>query len=204
MANTTTRPSAVLGEYLSDVQRFWDLTERTPSGTQKDSRETLEASLQHGFARTLKRWYGEDIVWDYWRGLNKRAEAQRQADAKANYGRWLAERRAQQGAKVETSPPKRRGRKPRRQSAEARDHDRKLRTAMYAWRNERNRVNRGLRRLGQDAGVSEASVRRALKFWEGDGQITRNVWHRGKTQSIQLHLEHPAWSDVKASHPRSV
>jgi hypothetical protein len=105
-------------------------------------------------------------------------------------------------AKHEVEAPKRRGRRPRRQSVDTRVSDKRLREAMLKAVNKNGRVNRGVRRLAEDAGgISEASVRRALKAWEASGQLTREDRGRGKTQSIKLDLGHPAWSEYLPSHP---
>jgi hypothetical protein len=110
-------------------------------------------------------------------------------------------RSRQEGRPSATTPSPIATPKSKRQRADARCNDRKIRTVLFDWRNKRNRVNRGLRRLADDAHVSEASIRRALRLWETDGQLTRVRYARGKTQSIILHLEHPAWSEVETSHP---
>jgi hypothetical protein len=172
MDNDTTKtvPSAVLGEYLSDVQTIRTYAWNGVGVVRKTS----------PLRWNLREWFGNDVAERYTLDLYRLVEASVKA------------------AKVEK--PKR----AKRQRTDARNNDRKLRAEMFTWRNERNRVNRGLRRIAADAGVSEASVRRALRLWEGDGQITRKRYARGRTQSIILHLEHPAWSEVKASHPSSV
>jgi hypothetical protein len=196
MANATTRtvPSAVLGEYLSDVQAAWAYTK--PSGFRRDV-EKYNATRVRGLAPCLLKWYGRDIALGYLDDILARAAAQRSSEAQAEWQRKLDEQRA--AVKVEPQAIERPKR--RRQRTDARNNDRKIRAAMLDWLNERNRVNRGLRRIATDARVSEASVRRALALWEADGQITRKHYPRGRTQSIIVHLDHPAWSGYKTSHP---
>jgi hypothetical protein len=203
MAHTTTRtvPSAVLGEYLSDVQAAWDFTK--PSAFRRDV-EKYNATRVRGLAPCLLKWYGRDIALGYLDDILARAEAQRSAEAQAKWQREHAEQRAAKRIE-EPKAPKRRGRKPRRQSLDTRVHDKKLREAMVKVVNRNGRVNRGLRRLAKDAeGISEASVRRALDAWQADGQLTREGRGKGKTQSIKLHLDHPAWSGYLPSHPPTI
>jgi hypothetical protein len=190
-----TVPSAVLGEYLADVERFWTAAYLANKG-EPVPREVLQASLDNGLASAIEEWYGEDAVWDYWRGLLHRAQ------------RVRAIGRHYQSSPHQPKPnpvkaPKRRGRKPRRQSLDTRVKDRRLREEMIKAVNDNGRVNRGLRRLGQDADMSEASVRRALDAWQASGQLRRDDRGKGKTQSIKLNLGHPAWSEYLPSHPRS-
>lgn len=190
-----TVPSAVLGGYLADVQRFWSVAPLANKG-EPVPREVLQASLDNGLARAIDEWFGEDAVWDYWRALLIRAQRER-------FREYHRIKPKPSWTQQKVKAPKRRGRKPGRRSLDTRVHDKRLRVAMVEAVNANSRVNRGLRRLAQDAGISEASVRRALAAWQADGQLRRDDRGKGKTQSIKLNLDHPAWSEYLPSHPRS-
>lgn len=207
----------MLGEYLSDMQAVWDFTQRS-NGLQRPLGE-LNDPINRGLAPYLRALYGDEIALGYIGDLLNRAReqhreqyrAKREAEAQARWQQRLAKARAatkvepQEIERPKPKAPKRRGRKPRRQSLDTRVHDKKLREAMVKVVNRNGRVNRGLRRLAKDAeGISEASVRRALDAWQADGQLTREGRGKGKTQSIKLHLDHPAWSGYLPSHPPTI
>jgi hypothetical protein len=166
-----TIPSAVIGEIMADLQAI----------RQKGWEGTHAVRNYSPFARHLQEWVGRDVRNRYPFELWKLIEAQKAEGAKK-----AEPKRAKPG---------------RRQRNDARVNDKKIRAVMLASRNkESGRVNRGLRRIAIDAGVSAMSVRRALASWEASGQITLHRYPRGRTTSIELHLEHPAWSECKALH----
>jgi hypothetical protein len=105
-------------------------------------------------AGTLDEWFGPEVTKSYWRTLLDRAERERKARARAKY----QERRAK-WVKVEAAKAERP--KLKRQRTDARNNDQEIRAVLLAKRNEAGRVNLGLRKIAKQAGVSEASVRRA-------------------------------------------
>jgi hypothetical protein len=193
--------SAVLGEYLTDVQIFWTVAPVANKG-EPVPRQALQASLDYGLARHVETFCGgPEAVQDYWRWLLHRAQHER------NFGRYIKRQaRGDTQPRVRATPQTAATSKPapsrpkRRQRSDARVSDKRIRAAVFGARDNYDNVNRGVRRLAEDAGVSEASVRRALRAWQADGQLVRVGYGPGRTSRLELHLEHPAWSQHKTSH----
>jgi hypothetical protein len=190
--STRTVPSAVLGEYLNDVQAVWAYTK--PSGFKRELK-----GLNDGLAPYLIAIYGKDVGYGYIRDLIKRAEAQRRTDAKA-WRQELAEQRAeaQRAAevegKVEEPKPKR---KPWQSVRLVNEH--KMRVALIGAAYTANGWTKiGIRALARQAELKHRTARDVLKRMEADGQIRiDDHWGQGRWTGVQVRLEHPCWSDGK-------
>ena len=182
-----TIPSAVLGEYLSDVQRFYDFAK--PSVGTKDIRPVVSASL---LARNLNRLYGEKIATDYLRWLLDRANEQHRAEALARREQeraWFEERK--QAAQVE---------EPKRviKRKDAAYNEWRMREAVLSLVGPSGWVKAGIRALARRANIPHTTARHVLDRMATDGQVELDThWGQGKRTGVHPLLDHPCWSDYE-------
>jgi hypothetical protein len=184
---TKTIPSAVLGQYLSDVQAFWDFTE--PSAYKRDTREL---PIKRGLAPNLSALYGREVAESYLDAILARAKAQRQTEARAKWERERGERRA---AKVE---PKRPESRPKAKRPARLCNERRMRDAILKVVRRHGWTSAGIRKLADLAGMKHRTARDTLDRMEADGQVELDrSWGQGKRTGVKVLLEHPCWSDPK-------
>jgi hypothetical protein len=186
-----TIPSAVLGEYLADVERFWDSTK--PSAFGQDVNRITSKSL---LARNLNRLYGKEVALDYLRWLLNRAKRQRETEAKAAWQReretWRQQRA--EAAKVEEPKPKR---------TDAAYNERRMRDALLAKVRASGWVKAGIRELAREAGMPHRTARDVLDRMATAGQVELDrKWGQGKETGVHPLLDHPAWSGHKHAQLR--
>jgi hypothetical protein len=191
---TTTRtvPSAVLGEYLADVERFDAIAPRANKG-ESVPREVLQASLDHGLASTILELYGEQAVWDYWNELLHRAQREH---ARGPYRRQPAPNPYKKPAplveapKVEEPKPK-----PKPKRTDARNNERRMREAILKVVRPHGWADAGIRKLARLATMPHRTARDTLTRMEADSQIKiDDHWGQGRRTGVGVLLHHPAWS----------
>jgi hypothetical protein len=186
-------PSAVLGEYLNDVEAVWAFTE--PSAFKRELRE-LNDPINRGLAPYLGALYGDEIAFGYVGDLIERARAQRRADAKENWQRELERRQA---AKVEQADTVKVRPKRKAKRTDATYNERRMRTTLLAVVKPNGWTGYGVRRLAQEASMPHRTARGVLKRMESDGQILIQPWRKGQgygRHGIRILREHPCWSEL--------
>jgi hypothetical protein len=184
-----TIPSAVLGEYLADVQRFYDYTEAS-SWSRDINRDVVSKSL---FGRKLLNAWGEQVARDYWRWMLNRAKSQRRAE----YEQAQAKRQ-QQAAKVEALKVKKPQPKRKPWQDARRINEYRMREAILKVVRRHGWTDVGIRKLADLAGMKHRTARTVLDRMAADGQVKLDdSWGQGKRTGVYVLRDHPCWSDHK-------
>jgi hypothetical protein len=189
-------PSAVLGEYLSDVYRFESAA--YAKVTRDDKLAPCKKEGQ-GLGPTLAEWFGEEIAYDYWRTLDKRAKARpnertpypfvraRATPVKANPSKKIVDT-----ATILAEPK----RKPWQDARHVNEY--KMREAILKVVGRHGWTSAGIRKLADLAKMKHRTARTVLDRMAADGQVKLDTsWGQGKRTGVYVVREHPCWSDQK-------
>jgi hypothetical protein len=202
-----TVPSAALGEYLSDVQRFYDYFARSPFlAPEEPIKPTLAASLEHGLAGSLNEWFGEEHTRDYWRWLIDRTKRERQRQRRPKR-EIIPDSGTISPAKVEAVKVEKivdtatilaeSKRKPWQDARHV--NERKMREAILKVVGSHGWTHVGERKLAELAdNMKHRTARTVLDRMAADGQIKLDrTKTRGPKTGVYVVREHPCWSDQK-------
>jgi hypothetical protein len=190
-----TIPSAVLGEYLSDLYRFEEAATMFPA----KRAATLAPCKKEGqgLAPFLAEWFGEEVAYDYWRTLNirgKQAKTLRRRPPNP-FRRSVPHKVRVTAPKVE--PPKAIPRRKPWQDAR-RHNEYKMREAILKVVGRHGWTSVGIRRLADLAEIKHRTARTVLARMAADGQVQLDTsWGQGKRTGVYVLRDHPCWSDRK-------